>query len=165
MANISWPENCKARARAHIYLQIANIILSFLCNLYFQEYKGLFLLALVSPLSLSQADRSSGHRQEKGVHCTRPQAGHLSLDATSADPRGKLAAGTSFPMHPSQCHILCRWSYWPPFLMYRPCWHCPGQRAEHRGFPTLCLPSLGHTQAWGFSIGLERGWWCIGRGP
>lgn len=113
-----------------------------------QEHKGRFLSASVSPLSLSQPDRSDGHRRDKDVHCTSPQAGHLPLDATPAGPRGELAAGTSSPMHPSQCHILCRWSYRPPLPMYLPCWHCPGQRAEHRGFPTLpplprTFPSLG----------------------
>lgn len=82
------------------------------------------------------------------MHCTSPQAGHLPLDATPAGPRGELAAGASSPTHPSQCHFLCRWSYRPPLPMYPPCWHCPGQRAEHRGFPTLpplprTFPSLG----------------------
>lgn len=91
------------------------------------------------------------------MHCTRPQAGHPLLDATPAGPRGELATGTSSSMHPSQCHILCRWSYQPPLPMYPPCWRCPGQRAEHRGFPTLCLPSPGHSQVWGFSVGVERG--------
>ncbi|XP_059561887.1 RNA-binding protein Raly isoform X3 [Myotis daubentonii] len=100
------------------------------------------------------SDRSDGHWKEKGVHCTRPQAGHTPLDATPAGPRGELAAGTSSPMHPSQCHILCRWSYRSLLPTYPPYWHCPGQRAEHRVFSTLCP---GHSQAWGFSIGLERG--------
>lgn len=97
------------------------------------------------------------------MHCTRPQAGHPPLDATPAGPRGELAAGTSSPMHPSQCHILCRWSYRSLLPTYPPCWHCPGQRAEHRVFSTLCP---GHSQAWGFSIGLERvGWEAQGGDP
>ncbi|XP_020933462.1 RNA-binding protein Raly isoform X2 [Sus scrofa] len=44
------------------------------------------------------------------------------------------------------------------------CWQCPGQRAEH-SFPTLCLPSPGHSQAGGFSIGLEWGGGGTGRRP
>nr|KAF6472268.1 RALY heterogeneous nuclear ribonucleoprotein [Molossus molossus] len=109
------------------------------------------------------SDRSDGHQQEKGVHCTGPQAGHPPLDATPAGPRGELAAGISSPMHPSQSKILCRWSYRPPIPTHPICWHCPGQRAEHRVSPTLCP---GHSQACGFSIGLERGrGWGSGRGP
>ncbi|XP_045430565.1 RNA-binding protein Raly isoform X3 [Pipistrellus kuhlii] len=99
------------------------------------------------------SDRSDGHWKAKGMPCTRPQAGHPPLDATPAGPR-ELAAGTSSPMHPSQCRILCRWSYWSLLPTHPPYWHCPGQRAEHRVFSTLCP---GHSQAWGFSIGLERG--------
>uniref|UniRef100_A0A8C2R616 RRM domain-containing protein n=1 Tax=Capra hircus TaxID=9925 RepID=A0A8C2R616_CAPHI len=76
--------------------------------------------------------------------------------APSAGPRGELAAGTTSLTCISQWRILCRWSYQHPFLTYPPCWYCPGQRAEH-SVPTLCLPSPGHSQAWGFSIGLERG--------
>lgn len=76
--------------------------------------------------------------------------------APSAGPRGELAAGTTSLTCISQWRILCRWSYQHPFLTYPPCWYCPGQRAEH-SVPTLCLPSPGHSQAWGFSVGLERG--------
>lgn len=106
---------------------------------------GTFLLSLSLYLSLSQSDRSDGHWKAKGVHCTRPQAGHPPLDATPAGPRGELAAGTSSPMHPSQCHILCRWSYRSLLPTHPPYWHCPGQRTEHRVFSTLSrtLPGLG----------------------
>ncbi|KAK2494984.1 hypothetical protein MC885_000865, partial [Smutsia gigantea] len=53
-------------------------------------------------------DRSDGHRQEKGVHCTRPQAGHPPLDTTPSGSQRRagsrhLLPPTSQPVpHPLQ---------------------------------------------------------------
>lgn len=79
--------------------------------------------------------------------CTVPGlAGHPSLDATPS--RSQRRAGsrhllpcTSQPLpHPLQVEL----SAFPPHASMSAL-----PRTEHRGFPTRCLPSSGHSQIWG----------------
>nr|XP_023482159.1 uncharacterized protein LOC111769994 isoform X5 [Equus caballus] len=104
-----------------------------------------------------QPDRSDGHRQEKGMHCTRPQAGHPRLDSTPSGSQRRAGSRHLLPHTSQPVPQPLQVEFWPCLLTYSPCQDCPGQRAEHRGFSTLCFPSPGHSQAWVFSIGLERG--------
>ncbi|KAM5220106.1 RNA-binding protein Raly isoform 2-T15 [Hipposideros larvatus] len=88
-------------------------------------------------------DRSDGYRQDKGVRCTRPQAGHLPLDATPAGPRGELAAGTPRIPHPLQVEFSASPPYVPSLLsLPRPEGRAP--RFPHT-LPPLprTFPSLG----------------------
>lgn len=66
---------------------------------------SLFFVSLF--LSLTGA-MATGRRRA----CTVPglKLGTHAWIPPPAGPRGELAAGTSSPTHPSQCHSLCRWS-------------------------------------------------------
>ncbi|XDA82579.1 hypothetical protein R6Z07F_012493 [Ovis aries] len=44
-----------------------------------------------------QSDRSDGHQQEKGVHCTRPQAGHPPLDSTPSGSQRRAGSRHHLP--------------------------------------------------------------------
>lgn len=151
---VSWPESYEARARVQAYLclQTANTILLFLLPTpCYQEHEGALPLSLsLSFVSVSQSDRSNGHQQEKGVHCTRPQAGHPPLDNNpqrvpeeswqQAPPPSRVPASATFSAGgvisiPFSCTLP-------------PCWHCPGQRAKnrvslHSASPPQDTPRLG----------------------
>lgn len=155
LGKVTWPENYEARAQAFVCLQVANIMLSLLFPNPFSRAQGLFFSALVSIclfLSLTGA-MATGRRRactvpglRLGTHPSMPppqvpeenwqQAPHPPcIPASATSSAGGVIYRSLLPTYPSY-------------------WHCPGQRAEHRVFSTLCP---GHSQAWGFSIGLERG--------
>lgn len=81
-----------------------------------------------------QPDRSNGHQQEKGIVTPGLKPGATPLDATPQRvPEESWQQAPPIPTHPYQCHILCRWSYWPtPSPCTLPT--CTAQ-ARAQGFP------------------------------
>lgn len=94
----------------------------------------------------------------------RKRASLFQASSQAPIPRGarrEQTAGASSP-HTSQpvLRLLQVEFLAHAFPMPHPCLYCSGQRAEHRSFPSLCLPSQGQFQPCGFPgvfLGSPRG--------
>lgn len=90
-----------------------------------------------------QSDRSDGHQQEKGVHCTRPQAGHPPLDSTLSGSQRRAGSRHHLPhvyqpvAHSLQVELSASLPHVPSLLVL--------PRPEGRAQSPYTLPPLPRT--------------------
>uniref|UniRef100_A0A8C2R6H6 RRM domain-containing protein n=1 Tax=Capra hircus TaxID=9925 RepID=A0A8C2R6H6_CAPHI len=103
------------------------------------------------------SDRSDGHQQEKGVHCTRPQAGHPPLDSTLSGSQRRAGSRHHLPhvyqpvAHSLQVELSASLPHVPSLLVL--------PRPEGRAQCPYTLPPLPRTfPGLGFFYRFGAGW-------